>query len=164
MDLRFIVACMAGLACTVSASGPNGSPREDGRAPVAVDRRAAAAAADSYRRLPLTFEENLGQVDAQVRFMSRSAAGTIFMTRDEIVLVRSSSRGEQAAPLRIKLKDDIATRSLVGSNELAAKVNYLVGNDRAKWRTGLPLYSNEFAARVLMRLYSGYENRSVDSR
>ncbi len=40
----------------------------------------------SYGNLPLTFEENRGQIDPQVKFLSRSAGYTLFLTADEAVL------------------------------------------------------------------------------
>jgi len=39
--------------------------------------------------LPPSFEPNLGQADARVRFLSRGQHGTLFLTEDEAVLVRS---------------------------------------------------------------------------
>ncbi|MCX6619226.1 MAG: hypothetical protein NTZ98_24405, partial [Acidobacteria bacterium] len=39
-----------------------------------------------YGRLPLQFEENRGQTDAQVSFLSRGAGYALFLTRDEAVL------------------------------------------------------------------------------
>jgi len=41
----------------------------------------------NYGRLPLSFEANRGQIDARVKFLSRSNGYSLFLTRDEAVLV-----------------------------------------------------------------------------
>jgi hypothetical protein len=47
---------------------------------------------NAYGRLPLSFEANHGQSDAQVRFLARGGGYTIFLTDDEAVLtLRKSS-------------------------------------------------------------------------
>src|SRR5437660_11527830 len=40
---------------------------------------------ESYGKLPLSFEANEGQTDARVRFLSRGAGYTLFLTSDEAV-------------------------------------------------------------------------------
>ncbi len=46
----------------------------------------------SYGKLPLSFEANQGQTDAEVRFLARGGGYTIFLTDDEAVLtLRKSS-------------------------------------------------------------------------
>ena len=44
-----------------------------------------AAAGNSYGRLPLSFETNQGQTDANVRFLARTSGYTLFVTADEAV-------------------------------------------------------------------------------
>src|SRR5215467_13226986 len=41
---------------------------------------------DAYGRLPLRFEANRGQADAQVKFLSRTREYAIYLAQDEIVL------------------------------------------------------------------------------
>jgi len=48
----------------------------------------------SYGKLPLSFELNRGQADAQVQFLSRGSGYTLFLTHDEAVLsLRSQKSG-----------------------------------------------------------------------
>jgi hypothetical protein len=42
--------------------------------------------AESYGKLPLSFEANQGQTNARVRFLSRGRGYTLFLTGDEAVL------------------------------------------------------------------------------
>src|SRR5687767_7650675 len=41
---------------------------------------------NAYGRLPLSFEENRGQVDGKVKFLSRGNGYTLFLTATEAVL------------------------------------------------------------------------------
>jgi hypothetical protein len=46
--------------------------------------------AADYGKLPLSFEANHGQIDPQVKFLSRTAAYSLFLTGDEAVLTLST--------------------------------------------------------------------------
>ena len=48
--------------------------------------KAQSKVVESYGRLPLSFEANQGQTDAQVKFLSRASGYTLFLTGDEAVL------------------------------------------------------------------------------
>src|SRR5690348_17027348 len=79
-----------------------------------LNHRTAANAAqwrviDNYGKLPLSFEENQGQTDSNVRFVSRGAGYNLFLTADEAVLsLKKPQGGSQAAdekgnPLRARV-------------------------------------------------------------
>ena len=53
------------------------------------DPKAQAKILDSYGKLPLSFEANQGQTDAQVKFLLRTSGYTLFLTGDEAVLALS---------------------------------------------------------------------------
>src|SRR3989442_6860144 len=54
---------------------------------------------ESYGKVPLTFEANRGQASPQVKFLSRGSDYTLFLTREEAVLVLSHpSRMSQVEP------------------------------------------------------------------
>ncbi len=92
------------------------------------------ARADSYGKLPLTFEANQGQTDARVKFLSRGPGRTFYLTASETV-IRS---GHEVA--RIKLIHANASARLAGEEELSGKSHYFVGSDPLKWRTNVPNY------------------------
>jgi beta-propeller repeat-containing protein len=119
---------------------------------------------NSYGRLPMSFEANRGQTDAQVKFLSRGSGYTLFLTRSgEAVLAL-----HKAAPKRDPLKPaallpetgvfesedasppTVVRWKLIGGNarprvealdELPGKANYIIGNDPKKWRANVPVYA-----------------------
>src|SRR5205823_1209604 len=50
------------------------------------DRCVLSATADAFGKLPLAFEANVGQADAQVRFLSRGPGYTLLLADTEAVL------------------------------------------------------------------------------
>jgi hypothetical protein len=116
------------------------------------DTAAQARVVADYGKLPLAFEANLGQTDAQVNFLSRTGAYSLFLTGDEAVLTlnaKKTNAGNRDASsdivvehrvLRMKLRNANAAK-LTGIDEQAAATNYFIGNDPAKWRTHVPTYA-----------------------
>jgi hypothetical protein len=51
-----------------------------------LDAASHARIVEGYGKLPLSFEPNLGQSDPSVRFLSRGAGYTLFLTSDEAIL------------------------------------------------------------------------------
>lgn len=124
-----------------------------------------------YEALPLRFEPNEGQADATVKYVSRGAGYTVFLTDREAVLSlqrcqEKSSLGKlgtltlgrllsrkigRARLLRdqicqtrtIHMSIDRATRRarLEPLQELPGTSNYYIGPERSKWRTDIPNYS-----------------------
>ena len=118
-----------------------------------------ARLAESYGRLPLSFEANEGQTDPQVDFIARGNGYTLFLTDGEAVLAlrKPSTPGEdlkgteflarwdepriidarEQSVLRMKLVGANHSPSVVGLDELPGKSNYFIGNDPVKWRTNV---------------------------
>ncbi|HZI17027.1 MAG TPA: SBBP repeat-containing protein [Pyrinomonadaceae bacterium] len=104
----------------------------------------AARARESYGRIPLSFEANHGQTDASVNFLARGAGYAIFLQPTEAVFVLNKGADAAAEPaspavLRMRLAGANASEA-EGLDELGGRVNYLVGNDPSRWRTGVPTY------------------------
>jgi hypothetical protein len=95
------------------------------------------SATEHYGKLPLSFEANQGQSDKSVKFLSRGNGYTVFLTPTEAVL---SLRGKDQNVLRMNLVGANRDARVSGEQPLPGKVNYLVGNDRTKWRTGIPTF------------------------
>lgn len=103
------------------------------------------------------FIENVGQFGAGARFQSQSEIGTMFIAKDgalwftvlepwDAATLESIQKGEMEPPLRggVNLR-----LSFVGANPhpqiepflpLTTSVNYLQGNDPAKWHTHVPVW------------------------
>jgi hypothetical protein len=108
--------------------------------------------------LPLFFEANQGQTDSQVHFMARSQGYTLLLTPTKTILAEAKTNITAApngfasakTPSFVKSAGTRIEMQLIGANsapamtgldELPGKVNYLIGNDRGKWHTDVPLYS-----------------------
>jgi hypothetical protein len=94
----------------------------------------------AFSRVPLAFERNVGQSDARVRFLARSAGSALFFTPQEAVLALAGRRASRERVLRIQFLG--ATHPIVqGAHTLAASVNYFLGRDRSRWHTGVPTFA-----------------------
>ncbi len=92
----------------------------------------------TYGRLPLSFEINQGQTDAEVTFLARGPGYTLFLTATEAVLVVRGSGG--AGVVRAKLVGANARARVSGLEPLPGRSNYFIGSDPTKWRTDVPHY------------------------
>jgi hypothetical protein len=121
----------------------------------------------AYAALPLAFEANQGQVDPQVKYMTRANGYKLFLTNSDAVFSfhSKSSTSEPAtrgrmAELKAKnlpqlhssQKDAVAVvcMQLVGGNaqaqiaaadKLPGKTNYYIGNDPRNWHTNVSQYA-----------------------
>ena len=121
-----------------------------------------AAVAENYGKLQLSFEANQGQSDPQVKFLSRGNGYSLFLTDSSAVLAltkqeasnakpgRAVGKGPQASSLPQARKTDVVRMSLAGASpgihvagvdQLPGRANYFIGNDPAKWHSGVPTYS-----------------------
>ena len=111
--------------------------------------------------MPLQFEANHGQVDAQVKFLARGIGYTLFLTPTESVMVLQqqdtttendgrtvtdpSALPKQApitqAVVRMKLEGANPSPAVDGMEQLPGIVNYFIGNDPEKWRANIPTYA-----------------------
>jgi hypothetical protein len=74
----------------------------------------------SYGNLPLTFEENRGQIDPQVKFLSRSDGYTLFLTADEAVLSVSENKPNDKRP-RTNRGNDVQRVSTIRQSKVPAQ-------------------------------------------
>ena len=118
--------------------------------------------AKNYGKLPLSFEANHGQVDPQVRFLSRGNGYSLFLTDKEAVLaLRKPEKGDPTATMssleakspgmeRPSFKNDVVRMQLAGVNsgtivrgtdKLLGTANYFLGNDRSRWHSNVPTFA-----------------------
>jgi hypothetical protein len=93
----------------------------------------------AYGKLPLSFEVNQGQADADVKFLSRGNGYSLFLTNNEAVLALKSNK-ENSNVLRMQLIDSNPKAELNGIDPLPGKSNYFIGQDSDKWHTNLANY------------------------
>ena len=105
----------------------------------ALERASRMKAAETYGRLPLTFEANRGQTDSRVKYMSRGQGYTLFLTNSEAVL--SMANSDRQSVVRMRLVGSNPSSAITGVDELAAKANYFIGDDPSQWHANVPTYS-----------------------
>ena len=95
----------------------------------------------NYGKIPLHFEANAGQVDEQVKFLSRGSGYSLFLTSGEAVLALQKPTAEGQKPkadvLRLKIAGANPLPQIAGENLLEGKTNYMVGSDPDKWTTNI---------------------------
>jgi hypothetical protein len=128
---------------------------------------ASPAVAANYGKLPLSFEMNRGQSDSRVKFISRGAGYSLFLTGSAAVLNLSKpglrqpdvstqavgdntplalAKGRQQVPMktgvvRMELAGAARNSRVAGADELPGKANYFIGKDSTKWHTNIPTYA-----------------------
>ena len=142
-----------GPALSIEAAVPPTSP-----VPATVSNPQITA---TMMKMPLQFEANHGQVDAQVQFLARGTGYTLFLTPTESVMVLQQREAPtakdplamsdttvvpEAAPIkqsvvRMKLEGANPSPAIDGMEPLPGIVNYFIGNDPEKWRTKIPTYA-----------------------
>ena len=97
------------------------------------------APASAYAKLPLSFVPNVGQADPRVRFAAQSGGTSTFFTRRQAVFVFAKNR-HKAVALRLGFPGASRQATIGGESLLAGRINYLIGNDRSKWRRNVRTY------------------------
>src|SRR5438105_6235612 len=107
--------------------------------------------AAGYGRLALSFEPNRGQLDRRVDFFARGQGYALFLSRGDAMLAlrgsgASGSGGAaggqaRAGVIRLHLVGADRRVRVKGKRRLPGRVNYLLGADRRRWRTGIPTYA-----------------------
>ena len=129
----------------------------DGQAEVRMIEPAAPAPTYSavqadVASLPLAFERNEGQTDAQVDFVARGSGYGVFLANGEAVLDIKGANGGHV--VRLNLVDAATDPSAQGEDALASRSNYLVG-DQSGWHTDIA----NFAAVRYQDVYDGIDLR-----
>ncbi len=84
--------------------------------------------------MPRYFEANAGPAPSPVRFLSRSADHTVFLTGSEAVSACA------AGPSSLRFINSRADVKPAGIDAAPGRVNYLIGNDPRAWRTNIPTF------------------------
>lgn len=118
---------------------------------------AIATVQSAYGKLPLSFEVNEGQTDAQVQFFTRGKGHALYLTPTAAVLTLQTrdanvergadparQPGGSPAPahsmVRMSFTGADPQAKVVGLDRLPGIVNYFIGADPAQWRTNIPTY------------------------
>src|SRR4051812_46482217 len=83
---------------------------------------------DSYGTLPLSFEPNVGQVDAQVDFVSRARGYTLFLAEARAVVSSPANETTDGLALRVSPLGANSGLQSRGLSPLASQSNYFIGS------------------------------------
>lgn len=106
-------------------------------APVAVPARPDVRTA--FGQLPLFFEPNQGQTDAQVKFVAHGSGYGLFLTSSQAVLTLQHQSHVEV--VRMELDQANLNAPVQGTQPLPGKSNYLIGSDASKWHRNIPQYA-----------------------
>ena len=101
--------------------------------------------------LPLYFEANRGQVDSPAQFVARGRDSQFLISPDaaQFVLRKTTASGAfTARAVRMQFVGAEGRAQISGAEELAGKINYLIGNDAAGWQTGVATFARVRVADV----------------
>src|SRR5262249_22196927 len=102
----------------------------------------AGQLATAYGQLPLSFEANQGQTDAQVSFLARGQQSTVFLTTSGSAVLSLAPQGTQpGAVLEMQLQGANPSPTVSGQGLLPGTSNYLLGSDPSQWHTNIPNYA-----------------------
>ena len=117
---------------------------------------------EAYGRLPLSFEENMGQTAQEVRYVSHGSGYELFLTSREAVLalhepishdlsplhrfetmhvLREALRARKMTAVRMRFEGANPAAQIRATDRLLKKTNYFIGSDPKKWRTGVASYA-----------------------
>ncbi len=100
-----------------------------------------------FGKLPMSFEANRGQTDAEVKFLARGHGYMLFLTPEAAVLKLREGRANGLV-LRIKPVGGSPTVQIGGEGELPGKSNYFLDTDPKHWYTNIPTYRGVRYAQV----------------
>jgi len=93
-----------------------------------------------YGHLPLSFEQNQGQADSQVKFLARGSGYGLYLTGNEAVLAFRGS-GKQSSIVRMSLDHANSAPTIYSQDQLPGKSNYFAGNDPPRWHRNIPQFA-----------------------
>ena len=141
-----LLALLAAFAVLIAASNAPNADHHSSAASTQHDQSRAAApqmsekeALDAYGKLPLSFIPNEGQTDEAVRYYAQGAGYGFFFTKEGARLSFADGEGGGHA-LDLSFLGANPDATLEARERLSGEVNYLVGDDPAKWQKGLPTH------------------------
>jgi hypothetical protein len=133
-----VAVCAAAIALLMSnapaeSTRSGGTPEASPSFSTGVGARASASSLNPDQ-LPLYFEANQGQADPSVEFLNRGSSYSLHLKRSKVLLALGSSLVGMSFP-GARPQAEIS-----GLDKLPGLSNYLIGNDRELWVTGIPHY------------------------
>ena len=161
IQLAALILAIASMASAIFPNIQSGveSTVMQGRGDYCEENTSAVATCDvneARRRMPLSFETNRGQAQADVKFVGRGDGFALLLKPNEAVLSlhkrRQALAGGSAAAtpndeslashlLSMKLEGANSTPLISGEEQQQVRANYFIGNDPAKWLRDVETFS-----------------------
>jgi Abnormal spindle-like microcephaly-assoc'd, ASPM-SPD-2-Hydin/Beta-propeller repeat len=130
--------------------------------------------AEAYGRLPLSFEENVGQTAQEVRYVSHGSGYELFLTPQEAVLglrtpvtydwsplhrhetlkaIHAAARARTMTAIRMQFEGANPGAQISATDRLAKRTSYFIGSDPRKWHTDI----RSFARVKYTNIYPGVD-------
>jgi hypothetical protein len=87
--------------------------------------------------LPIGFEQNVGQVDTKVRFISHGLGYSVYLSRGELLVVFNHTSQHKGEVVRISITGVAKDVEPAGIDLLPGQTHYYIGNDPARWKTNV---------------------------
>src|SRR3984885_3228500 len=156
-------------ADSMRANSPSG-PKNAGLPSVQSQRQDYGRLKSNYASLPLAFEPNVGQSDAQVKYVARGRGYSLFLASNAAYFaIPFTARQEEVKPLRSGRAAGVARSEfdrfgavpaehkavasiemdlpgsnpkpeIVAENQLPGMTNYILGRDPSQWHSGVAHY------------------------
>jgi uncharacterized repeat protein (TIGR01451 family) len=137
ISLLVIASCLSAAVLARKRQSANvavAAPATSGNPEPNLDRATHGMPPKMLALQCLAFETNEGQADETVKFLARTGRHQLLLTSDAAIL-----RSPQGT-IRIEFAGANESAKVAGVDPLPGQRNYLLGNDRKNWHTGIPTH------------------------
>ncbi|MEA2452317.1 MAG: hypothetical protein QOG04_1027 [Actinomycetota bacterium] len=141
--MQAALLAVAALAASLVVVAPSLAPFAP-VAPVSAASSVSGAGAeapvtDGYGNLPISFEPNVGQAPGRYDFVARGQGFGMAINATGATLALGTKKAQDL--VRLELLGVSSSGPARALESLPGKVNYFIGNDSAKWRSGVPTFA-----------------------
>ncbi|MFQ5627361.1 MAG: SBBP repeat-containing protein [bacterium] len=113
-----------------------------------ISNRQRTIGTEPLPQLPMRFEKNMGQADAEVDFLYRDKFFSLFLRPEQAVMFFHSPETKSGSSRNVNSNTSVSMllvnanpeAKAEGREKLVTKTNYLISNNPEKWRTAIPNY------------------------
>src|SRR5688572_26367375 len=141
-----VTACVMAAGLLGGITSPDPEPRA-----ASLGEEERARVLEDYDQVPLSFEENRGQTDPRVRYLTRGEGYTLYLTEQEAVFSLSGAHPEPGAlgpapappgaALRMALVGADPNLEVTSQSALPGVVSYFKGSDPEQWHAGIRTFA-----------------------
>jgi len=119
-----------------------------------------------FGKLPLCFIENNGQLDEKVRYYEKGRGRATYFTNAGVYVSLTKSQNPQSETVGLIPLGANKHPGIFAEAPQEGRVNYFIGNNPAKWKSGIPAYKSVLYKGIYedidMRFYGNNEHLEYD--